>query len=155
MIFPQFYGNIQLAIAPGQLWQPQAPLPEGMPQWFGSLGIDPVKHWCIVRPKLPGVHPEKAGVEVEVDKAVGRALKLFSGARVADAKLGDAISGIDKVPHEHGNISTEPELASPRRGAGITVKSPTGKSPFKKSGAPRRPASTRRCWYVSPLPIAS
>lgn len=36
------------------------------PQWFKSLGIDPVKHWCVVRPTLRGVHPKYAEVEVDI-----------------------------------------------------------------------------------------
>jgi hypothetical protein len=36
------------------------------PQWFSSLGVDPVRHWALLRPKLNGVHPKVAEVEVDI-----------------------------------------------------------------------------------------
>lgn len=35
-------------------------------RWFVSLGVDPVHHWCLIRPSLRGVHPALASVEVDL-----------------------------------------------------------------------------------------
>lgn len=36
------------------------------PRWLESLGVDPERHWCLLRPKLMGVHPKVAEAEVDI-----------------------------------------------------------------------------------------
>jgi hypothetical protein len=36
------------------------------PRWFNSLGIDAVRHWCLVRAILKGVHSKQPEVEIDI-----------------------------------------------------------------------------------------